>query len=175
MRLRRLVSWLVLIALVAVWLWSKAPEASAIIAANGQPVHVIDGDSLRIGDTEIRIAGIDAPEYRQNCMTADGGPWPCGKEARETLVALAAKPGLACTTRAKDRYGRSLADCRTDAGDIAEALARAGLALDAGDERFDSHAAGIAAAKAAHRGVWQGAHQHPSDWRKANTPRAIGD
>jgi endonuclease YncB( thermonuclease family) len=28
---------------------------------------VIDGDSLRKGQTEIRLVGIDAPEYRQSC------------------------------------------------------------------------------------------------------------
>ncbi|HLA03356.1 MAG TPA: thermonuclease family protein, partial [Aestuariivirga sp.] len=30
-------------------------------------VHVVDGDSLRKGDTDIRLHGIDAPEYRQSC------------------------------------------------------------------------------------------------------------
>lgn len=58
-------------------------------------------------------------------------------------------------------------DCRAKAGDLGRAMAKAGLALGAGDERFPPPDAEMAAAKKAGRGIWQGAHQHPSAWRKA--------
>lgn len=167
----RAVGWFLLLAgLVAAAVWIERGEMRAedIRAADGAPVHVIDGDSLRIGDREIRLAGIDAPEYRQSCDDEAGRPWPCGKAAREALVKLAAAGGLHCTGRATDRFGRTLADCRTAAGDLASALAAAGHALGARDERFDSRARETAAARKARRGIWRGAHQHPADWRKAN-------
>jgi endonuclease YncB( thermonuclease family) len=43
----------------------------------GNP-HIIDGDSIRIGDTEIRLHGIDAPEAKQLCKVK-GKEWRCGK------------------------------------------------------------------------------------------------
>jgi len=170
-RLRRLGSMLLLILLIALWAWlelSKAPPRQ-IRAADGAVVHIIDGDSLRIGKTEIRIAGIDAPEYRQQCGDGSGGQWDCGKAAREQLVKLAGVGGLVCTERATDRYGRTLADCHTDQGDIGRAMMSAGLALGANDPRFDQHELEIAEARQARRGIWRGPHVHPAEWRKAQT------
>lgn len=172
---RRLLALIAVMLLVWGWeQWRGSPEPAAhrtIRAANGAEVHVIDGDSLRIGKDEIRIAGIDAPEYRQTCGDGAGGSWDCGKAARAELVRLAGAGGLACTERARDRYGRSLADCRTDAGDVALALARAGFVESAGDPRFDSpYADAIAAARAAKRGIWRGPHVRPAEWRKAQRP-----
>ena len=169
--LRRLGAILLLVALALVArALNQGEPPREIIAANGAQVHVIDGDSLRIGKDEIRIAGIDAPEYRQLCGDGAGGQWACGKAAREALVALVAAGGLRCTACARDRYGRSLADCTTDAGDVAAALARAGFAEGAGDDRFDPHEREIAQARAARRGIWRGPHVHPADWRKAQRP-----
>src|SRR5262249_53482378 len=45
--------------------------------ASGAPIvgqaWVVDGDSLRIAGTSIRLEGIDAPEWDQSC-TDSGGP-----------------------------------------------------------------------------------------------------
>jgi endonuclease YncB( thermonuclease family) len=168
--LRRLGFWLLLLAMIAlaVRLERGSFVGEDIRAANGESVRVIDGDSLRIGDREIRIAGIDAPEYRQTCSDAAGRAWPCGKEARSALEALTGEAALSCTKEAEDRYGRALAQCRTAKGDVATRMARLGWALDARDERFAAPQAAIAEAKAAKRGIWRGGHQHPAEWRKAN-------
>lgn len=159
---------LLIILIVVAARFEAAGEAEReTLSADGRPVHIIDGDSLRIGGVEIRIAGIDAPEYRQNCADAAGRPWPCGEAARDELERLAEVGGLSCETRATDRYGRALALCRNKDGDIGAAMARAGLALDAGDRRFEAPTAEVAEARRARRGIWQGAHQHPAEWRKA--------
>lgn len=160
---------LALLAIVARML-NDREGAREIVAANGADLHVIDGDSLRIGKDEIRIAGIDAPEYRQLCGDGAGGEWACGKAAREALVALVAAGDLRCTERARDRYGRALSDCTAGARDVAAAQARAGFAEGAGDSRFDSHEREIAEARAARRGIWRGPHAHPADWRRAQRP-----
>lgn len=168
--MRRIGSLLLLAGALALW-WhfERTGEAARTIrAADGVEVHVIDGDSLRIGAAEIRIAGIDAPEYRQSCTDAAGRDWACGQAARAALERLVRAGSLACEGRARDRYGRTLADCRTGEGDLATAMAAAGLALDARDPRFDRYGTVIAAARRARRGVWQGAHQHPADWRAAH-------
>ena len=52
----------------------------------GSP-HVIDGDSIRIADVEIRLHGIDAPEWQQMCKVK-GKDWTCGRAATDTLSFL---------------------------------------------------------------------------------------
>jgi endonuclease YncB( thermonuclease family) len=140
-----------------------------IKTASGEKVHVIDGDSLRIAGQEIRIAGIDAPEYRQTCFDKAGQEWPCGKEARTALERLVKEGGLSCSKAAEDRYGRGLARCESKSGDIGTRLAREGWALDARDKRFPAPVNAMAEAKAAQRGIWRGRHQHPAEWRKARS------
>ena len=167
---RRIGALLVVAAALALW-WHferGQREADTIRAADGAIVRVMDGDSLRVGETEIRIAGIDAPELRQSCTDAAGRPWACGEAARSALERLVRAPGLVCERHAVDRYGRSLAHCRTEAGDIGAAMAAEGLALGAGDPRFAEPTAEMAAARQARRGIWQGAHQHPAEWREAH-------
>ena len=36
--------------------------------------RVVDGDTIHIGKTKIRLHGLDAPESKQTC-TADGKEW----------------------------------------------------------------------------------------------------
>ncbi len=170
--MRSLAAWLLLALLAGLALWLEHRPAQEIGAGAGGRVHVIDGDSLRIGGREIRLAGIDAPEYRQTCSDAAGNSWPCGKEARASLEALVRQSKLSCAARAEDRYGRALAECRAGGRDLARELARQGWALGARDPRFEEPAAEIAEAKAGRRGIWRGAHQHPAEWRKADADRA---
>jgi endonuclease YncB( thermonuclease family) len=158
-------AWTLLAILAALAFWLERQRSETI---SGAGIHVIDGDSLRMNGREIRLAGIDAPEYRQTCTDAAGTAWSCGKEARSALERLVQGGGVSCETAVEDRYGRALARCRGKAGDIAEALARQGWAEGARDTRFKEPTAAIAEAKRAKRGVWRGGHSHPAEWRKAN-------
>lgn len=47
---------------------------------------IVDGDTLVIGTTKIRLDKIDAPETDQICLNANGGHWTCGIEARDQLA-----------------------------------------------------------------------------------------
>jgi hypothetical protein len=49
--------------------------------------RVVDGDTIWIGDTKIRLHGIDAPEAKQSCIM-DNQPWRCGEAATEALARL---------------------------------------------------------------------------------------
>jgi endonuclease YncB( thermonuclease family) len=49
--------------------------------------HIVDGDTLAIGDIKIRLEGIDAPETNQVCLDADAAKWACGVVAPDRLIA----------------------------------------------------------------------------------------
>lgn len=83
--------------------------------------HVIDGDTIVIGRSKIRIAGIDAPELDH--------PW--GQKSKWAMVALCR--GKVVTAHVSDElsYDRYVAICfLPDGRDLAAELVRQGLAID---------------------------------------------
>ena len=110
---------------VAIALTTPESGQPAVIAGLG---HVIDGDTLDIGQTRIRLEGIDAPEMAQTCQTATGESWDCGRKAAALLRTLAEQRDLACDRTGIDKYGRTLAVCYEDGVNVNEAMVRAGLA-----------------------------------------------
>src|SRR5450631_2755175 len=73
--------------------------------------RIVDGDTLAIGSTKVRLEGIDAPETDQVCLNANGVHWACGIDARDQLVAHIAGKGIECTSHGTDVYRRTLATC----------------------------------------------------------------
>lgn len=165
-RFRSLVALLLLAGLAfAAWVWLPPPAVTVPL------VHVIDGDSLTVqqdgAPLTIRLTGIDAVEYRQDCTRATA-PWPCGREARTALEQLAGRGPLFCEVAAKDRYGRTLAACRTaafpDGIDLGAEMVRLGWAV----ATSDAYLVEEGEAQAKRRGIWQGDFAQPADWRAAH-------
>ena len=55
--------------------------STATTAELAGEAKVTDGDTIRIGDTRIRLWGIDAPERRQTCQGRDGCVYDCGRDS----------------------------------------------------------------------------------------------
>lgn len=91
---------------------------------SGQP-RVIDGDTLAIDGTRVRLFGIDAPERGQPCR----GGGDCGAEASAYLVRLIAGRTVRCTQEDIDQYGRMVGTCFAGSTDLNRALVRAGHAV----------------------------------------------
>jgi endonuclease YncB( thermonuclease family) len=127
--------------------------------------QAIDGDSLRLGTEELRLKGIDAPEFSQVC-TVSGKETPCGREARAALRKLLSSGLVTCVGDGLDRYGRLLANCRVRGIDINAAMVRDGHAIAFGDYHREE-----AEAKAAYRGLWAGTFERPQDYRRRNRPQ----
>jgi hypothetical protein len=66
--------------------------------------RMIDGDSIVISETHIRLHGIDAPESDQTCTDGSNSAWPCEQAGTRELMALIAGRPLACETSGHDRY-----------------------------------------------------------------------
>ena len=87
------------IALVACLTCSLAQAADL----SGVP-RVVDGDTLAIGATRVRLEGIDAPETDQVCLNANGMRWACGIDARDQLAAHIAGRVVTCSSNGTDVY-----------------------------------------------------------------------
>lgn len=153
---------------LAIWVgerdWSFLPRETV-----GGLAFVIDGDSLRIGDSEIRIADIDAPEMRQFCRR-EGIDYRCGVEARSAMERLLADAELACVVRETDRFGRSVARCEANGRDIGAEMVGSGHAV-----AFGAYEAQEARARSALLGIWAGEFETPAEWRRAQGASESGD
>lgn len=165
-RLRTLAALILLAALaLAAWVLSPVPVTTVPL------VDVIDGDSLRVRQDDrqvaLRLTGIDAVEYRQECGREGNSRWPCGREARAAFVKLAGNGPLHCTLTARDAYRRTLATCRTlpypDGIDLGAEMVRQGWAVATDGTYLIEEAE----ARARRRGIWQGDFVRPDAWRAA--------
>ncbi len=82
---------------------------------------MIDGDTIVINKTHIRLFGIDAPEMDQ----------PYGKKAKWALVKLTRGQVVTANLFEDESYDRVVAHCVLEDGtDLSEELVKQGLALD---------------------------------------------
>jgi endonuclease YncB( thermonuclease family) len=125
---------------------------------------VIDGDSLRIGDVEVRLFGIDAPESDQICRDDRQQPYKCGLLATSALEQMIGDLPVTCYVMSGDRYGRTVAICEVNGRDLGEALVRQGMAV-AYRHYSVRYVEAEEEARRDHRGLWAGQFDNPAEWR----------
>jgi endonuclease YncB( thermonuclease family) len=127
--------------------------------------RVVDGDTIDIAGTRIRLEDIDAPEANQTCVDARGQAWPCGKAATDELRAHINGREVSCRPGGFDRYRRVLAVCALpDGSDLNAWMVREGWAVATGF--LKTYGSEEAAAEAAKRGIWAGHFVPPAEWRR---------
>jgi endonuclease YncB( thermonuclease family) len=127
--------------------------------------RIVDGDTIQIGTSKIRLEGIDSPETDQLCLDHEGKRWTCGIEARDRLIQKAGRGKVwTCRTNSRDRYGRALATCEVEGANINRWMVREGWALSfvRYSHEYDTDELSARQAKA---GLWSGAFVAPWDWR----------
>lgn len=125
---------------------------------------MVDGDTIVVAGTRLRLAGIDAPEQRQQCWRPQG--WAaCGRVATAALEALIDGRDVNCTTGGADRYRRVVAVCRAGGLELNRAMVRDGWAL-AYRAISTAYVDDEAAAMDAGAGVWSGSFLPPWTWRR---------
>jgi endonuclease YncB( thermonuclease family) len=134
-----------------------------------------DGDSILIGEgrgtVDVRLHGIDAPEWDQDCRDHEGKSWPCGAEAKAQLAKLVNGKLMRCdvTDIEKGAGKRPIVRCFHGAINISEAMLRNGLAwvFDRYADKFGDYStlkAIEAEAKSKKRGMWQGDGEPEAPW-----------
>ena len=127
-------------------LFGQMTAEPRMIAAAAGEVAVIDGDTLRIGATVVRLSDVLALPRGQSCAA---GP-DCGGQATAVLAGLVRGHRVECRVFGHDDRGRPAARCDAGGQDVNVALvatgwARAsGAALDAAESDARVH----------HRGIW---------------------
>lgn len=93
------------------------PAGSAVCGS----AYVVDGDTLVIRKTQIRLFGIDAPEMDH----------PYGNKAKWALVSLCKGHAVRAEITERDDYGRTVARCfLPDGRDLSAEMVKLGLAID---------------------------------------------
>ena len=140
------------------------PISTAHADIAGKP-RVIDGDTIHIGDTKIRLHGIDAPEMKQTCRTSKGKEQMCGVLAKQALERLVKGQDVTCKGDTRDRYKRLIAVCYVGQLNINEQMVADGWAL--AYRRYSTdYVRAETLAKSRREGMWRTEFVPPWKWRK---------
>ncbi|WP_084607728.1 thermonuclease family protein [Sphingomonas jaspsi] len=144
----------------------------ALTSATAAPIYGIaramDGDSLHVGDTEIRLFGIDAPEWDQTCKKG-GAEWACGQEAAKQLSDLVTGRDVRCDPMGRDQHQRTLAQCSVGTVDVNRTMVQRGYAI--AFRRYSTdYVSAEETAKASKRGIWAGNFENPQQYRGETRP-----
>ena len=131
----------------------------------GNP-NIIDGDTIYINSSKIRLHGIDAPEREQNCIF-EQKKWLCGMQSTIQLKKLINSQIIKCIVNDVDIYKRYVAICYLNKLNINKTMVKNGWAIayryyskDYIDEEF--------IAKRKKLGIWKGTFEEPYIFRKKN-------
>jgi endonuclease YncB( thermonuclease family) len=91
---------------------------------------VIDGDTVIVGETKVRLHGIDAPEMSQTCVVGGGRENACGTHAARVLRTITAGRIVSCIPKGRS-YDRIVARCLVDGHDVGERMVSQGWAIAA--------------------------------------------
>ncbi len=96
------------------------PPIPASLKLRGK-AYVIDGDTIRIGKTKIRLAGVDAPETHM----------PYGQKAKWAMVEICKGQVISAELTGERSFDRLVGTCYLpDGRDIGAEIIKKGLALD---------------------------------------------
>lgn len=157
--------------LIAAILVATAFEATAAPLIEGR-ASVIDGDTIDIQGTRIRLSGIDAAESSQSCLDASGAAYRCGRDAAFRLDDMLKGKVVRCVEKDRDRYRRIVAECFFTHQTEGEVNINATMVVRGDAVAYRKYSKDYVShedkARSLRRGMWRGEFQMPWDWRKAN-------
>ena len=133
-------------------------------------VRITDGDTLRLGNTKIRLHGIDAPESKQNCYSASETLYPCGSKSTAYLRQIIGNNQVYCDGQQKDRYRRLIAVCYAGKINLNAEMVRSGWAI-AYTYYSKDYVVQEMMARVQGLGIWQGRFVEPYQWRRTRSSK----
>ena len=137
----------------------RAVPSDLTMTADAAQVAVVDGDTLRLRDTVIRLRGVAAPARGTGCGPVTGWMGDCGGRASVILAGLVSHGRTECRLEGRDASGRVLGLCRSGGVEINRAVVESGWAM----AEPDQPGLGVAehAARAQGRGLWATGRAQP--------------
>ena len=117
--------------------------------------YVTDGDGIRVAGQEVRLAGLDAPEWDQKAKHQDGYWFKHGKRVKSALIQEIGGKHVHVSVESVDKFGRLLGTVTYNGRDIGEWLVREGHAIAAYSDRYKHFER---EAREAGAGMWSHAH-----------------
>lgn len=146
---------LLLTGLPPLHLYGRTPPPADVVAAEARQVAVVDGGTLRLADTVVRLHDVLAPARGRLCQDGTGAAYDCGAAASSALAALVRDRRVACRLTSVEATGLAEGACEAGGSDLGRALVAAGWARADGPTLLDAEAS----ARSSHVGVWRnGAH-----------------
>lgn len=130
------------------------PQPSVLLAdQSGNPIQgvasVVDGDTIEIHGTRIRLSGFDTPESGARC-----GDTNVYQAASLALSDFVAQRTVSCTPTGTDNYNRTVATCSVGGTDLGDYMVSQGWGRDWPRYSNGAYADEEATARAAPRGLW---------------------
>ena len=147
--------------IAAVTLFAFPVQAAAWLGA----AHVVDGGTLVVQDTELRLFAVHAPQLEQTCRTRKGQTQKCGQLARQALAATVRGVDVRCEDKGLDAQGRRVAVCFAGWMDLAEEMTASGWAL-ADPIIGGAYKRSETFAKARREGLWRSEFTAPWEWHE---------
>lgn len=145
--------------------------------------NAIDGETLFLGGSELKLFGIDAVEDGQVCQDAAGDDYACGRQATQALQSLLQQHLVVCLPFFAIGENRLVAHCEVVPGGEFEPLSPLRFVEEHRPNNLSrlmvakghALAVGVGArlfgaeqdqAQRLRQGIWQGSFQPPSTWRR---------
>ena len=144
---------------------SRPGLSGLTMTADATQVAMVDGDTLRLRDTVIRLRGVAAPARGTGCgavaghTPVAGRTVDCGGRASVILAGLVSHGRTECRLDGRDAGGRPLGLCRSGGVEINRAVVESGWALAEPDQ--PALDAAEHAARAQRRGLWAAGAAQP--------------
>jgi endonuclease YncB( thermonuclease family) len=109
-------------------LFGRVPRLSGELVADAPLVAVVDGQTLRLRETVVRLGGVAAPMRGQQCGSPAGTRFDCGAKASEALAALVRGHAVTCELDGRDEAGFPQGHCDAGGVSLNQAIVAAGWA-----------------------------------------------
>ena len=145
--------------------------------------NAIDGETLFVAGSEVKLFGIDAVESDQVCQDADGADYACGRRATQALQSIVQQDLVVCLPLFAISDSRLVGHCEVVSKGGFEPVSPIEFMEEFRPNNLsrlmvaDGHAVAIGVgtrffgaqqdeAQALRQGIWQGSFQPPSNWRR---------
>ncbi len=134
-------------------LFGRVPSPSGTLTADPAHLAVVDGETLRLNETVLRLQGVEAPPRGQMCRRGDGSSFDCGAAAAAALANLVRDRHVVCHLTGRDSTGYPQAQCLAGETELNRSLVADGWARARSETPAFTHEE--SQARRAARGIWQ--------------------